>query len=67
MANTKSIKKIREYLFVQKEPVTISDISRNVNLRVSSIKDVLAFLQEISQVNIMASKGTTLVQIRRSA
>ena len=64
MANTKSIQKIKEYLNAQDKAVSISDISSNVNLKFSSVRDCVDFLEDSNQLNIMRSKGTTLIQLK---
>lgn len=62
MANTKSIKKVREYLANKQEAVSLSEIVENVQLRPQSVRDVLEFLQESNKIRIMATAGTTLIQ-----
>lgn len=67
MANTKSIQKIKEYLATETEPVTPSDISRNAKLKWRSVQDCLEFLKDTNQLNVMRSKGTTLIQLKKPA
>ncbi len=62
MANIKSIKKVKDYLEKEKRVVSLSEISRNVNLSYNSIRECLKLLQETKQIYLMTSKGTTLVQ-----
>ncbi len=64
MANTKSIQKIKDYLEGKEGAVSVSEISRDANLKFSSVKDCLEFLKDTNQIVVMSSKGTTLIQLK---
>ena len=62
MANTKSIKKVIEYLKTKEDAVSPSEISSEAMLKYKSVKEVLEFLQQTNQIVILTTGKTTLVK-----
>lgn len=63
MANTKSIKKVQDYLEKngQEEYISATEISIGAVLKSKSVKEVLEILRENKKILIAKSKGGTLL------
>ena len=67
MANTKSIKKITDFIREKDGAVSISEIVVGAGLRWKTVKDVLGFLDDTNQILILSSGKTTLIQFKQEA
>lgn len=64
MANTKSIKKVLDYLQTKKEAVSPSEISVEVMLKYQTIQEVLEILKMNQQIMILSTGKHTLVKFQ---
>lgn len=64
MANTKSIKKVLEYLKTRNKAVSPSEICLSVSLKWVTIKEVLEILNQTNQIIFLTTGKSTLVKIR---
>jgi predicted transcriptional regulator len=65
MANTKSIMKVLNYLKTKNEAVSPSELVSEVNLKWTTIKEVLEILKMNNQVLILTTGKSTLVQLKK--
>jgi predicted transcriptional regulator len=65
MANTKSITKVLDYLKTKHEAVSPSELVSEVNLKWTTIKEVLEILKMNNQVLILTTGKSSLVQFKR--
>ena len=61
MANTKSIKKVSDYLNEIENPITASEIMLNVGLSKKAVMDILEILHNYREVEVVSNGKTTLV------
>lgn len=67
MANTKSIKKVLDYLKTKEDAVSPSEICSSLTLKYRTIKEVLEILKMNNQVMILTTeKGTSLIKLKEN-
>lgn len=66
MVDTKTIQKTREFLVKMKNPVTPSEICKSVNLKWSSVKGSLEFLEKYGVIEIITNGKVMLVRIKKN-
>lgn len=65
MANTKSIKKVLNYLKTKDNASSTSEICCNVMLKYKTVKDVIEILKMNNEIIILSTGKTTLIQLKK--
>lgn len=64
MANTNSILKIEQYLKNKDQASTPSQVSQSVNLKYSTVKQVLDLLNQMNKIVMLSNDKVTLVKYK---